>query len=309
MRAPEHRLLPGIIAAALGTSAWAQQNPGLTTQPSGRTLTEPDTPPAEQPVDLSRPERKPPILEVRTEEQAFFEAATRGEAWAQTRLGKLYVESPDDPVRLQLGLELLNAAAAAGIADAFFELAKMALAGRGIERSPSTAFGYMKQAAELGLPDAEYELASMYSEGRGTAKDPVAALLWARKAAANSHPKAAVAVGAIMLQSQNRATQTEGLEMINRAVASGDKEAALALATAYARGDQCVLKDEKRAEELLKPHADKGDAESQFALASLYQFGDSFAARRDEAQVWLQRAADQGHPRALEILGSESEER
>ena len=66
-----------------------------------------------------------------------------------------------------------------------------------------------------------------------------------------------------------------------------------------------MLKDEKLAEELLKPQADKGDAESQFALASLYQFGETFAARRDEAQVWLQRAADQGHPKALEILRGE----
>jgi TPR repeat protein len=39
-------------------------------------------------------------------------------------------------------------------------------------------------------------------------------------------------------------------------------------------------------------------------LASLYKFGDTFAARRDEAQMWLQRAADQGQPKALEILQS-----
>ena len=235
MRTLGHRLLPGVIAGAMGASAWAQQNPGLTTQPSGRSLAEPDAPPAEQPVDLSRPEPEPPVFELTAEEQRHSEAAEKGNPWAQAQLGTVYVKSPQDPVRLQLGLELLNAAATAGIADAFFELAKMALAGRGMERSPSTAFDYMKQAAELGLPDAEYELASMYSDGRGTAKDPAAALQWARKAAANSHPKAAVAVGMIMLHSKDTATQTEGLEMINRAVALGNKEAILALATAYAQ--------------------------------------------------------------------------
>jgi TPR repeat protein len=59
---------------------------------------------------------------------------------------------------------------------------------------------------------------------------------------------------------------------------------------------------------LLKPAAERGDADCQMTLASLYKFGDTFATRRDEAQVWLKRAADQGHPKALEILRSESEE-
>jgi len=298
-----------LLVLMLGaSSSLAQLSPGVSAKPSGRTLDEPDAAPAEQSVDLSRAQPQPATLALTAEEQQFYESAQRGNSWAQARLGTLYVKSPDDPIRLRLGLELLNTAAAAGSADAFFELAKMALAGRGMERSPSTAFGHMKQAAELGLPDAEYELASMYSEGRGTAKDPVAALEWARKAAASSHPKATVAVGMIMLQSDDTATQSKGLQMVNQAATSGNKEAGLALAAAYARGDQGVAKDEKRAEELLEPHALAGDAECQFALASLYQFGDTFAARRDEAQVWLQRAADQGHPKAMEILRSESEE-
>jgi TPR repeat protein len=79
------------------------------------------------------------------------------------------------------------------------------------------------------------------------------------------------------------------------------------LATAYGRGSLGMPKDETKAEALLKPAAERGNADCQMTLASLYKFGDSFAARRDEAQVWLQRAADQGHPKALEIFRSEQE--
>ncbi len=96
---------------------------------------------------------------------------------------------------------------------------------------------------------------------------------------------------------------------MNRAIESGHAEATLMLATAYGRGSRGMPKDEAKAEALLTPGAERGDADCQFALASLYKFGDTFAARRGEAQVWLQRAADQGHPKALEILSLESGER
>jgi TPR repeat protein len=97
--------------------------------------------------------------------------------------------------------------------------------------------------------------------------------------------------------------------LMNRAVESEHIQATLMLATAYGRGERGLQKDETKAEALLKPAAERGDADCQFVLASLYKFGDTFAARRDEAQIWLQRAADQGHPKAVEILRSESEER
>jgi TPR repeat protein len=248
-------------------------------------------------------------IELTDEEKKFSEAAAGGNTWAQARLGTIYVNSPSDPIRLKLGLELLNTAASQGSPDALFELAKMALAGRGVERSPTAAFDFMRRAAESGLPDAEYELASMYSEGRGTAKDPVAALKWARKAAANSHPKAMAAIGSTMLQSPDPATRSEGLGMLTQAADGGNKDAAMSLGTAYAKGEGGLPKDEIAAEALLKKHAEAGDAEFQFVLASLYNFGEVFAARRGEAHLWLKRAADQGHAKALEILRSESAER
>jgi len=92
---------------------------------------------------------------------------------------------------------------------------------------------------------------------------------------------------------------------MNRAIESGHIRATLMLATAYGRGENGLPKDEAKAEALLKPAAERGDADCQVALASLYKFGESFADRQDEVQVWLQRAADQGHPNALEILQSE----
>jgi TPR repeat protein len=304
MRTLGHRVLRGVIAAALGTSAWAQQNPGLTTQPSGRTLAEPDAPPAEQPVDLSRPERRPPTLEVTTEEQAFFEAATRGEAWAQTRLGKLYVESPGDEQRLGQGVTLLQQAAAQNDPEAIYLLASVTAAGHGVAPSDYDAFEQMKRAAELGWREAQFALGTMYFAGRGTGQDEAAALESFRQAANQGHTEAMFSAGRILLSKSDPEQRREGLGLMGRAIDNGHIEATLMLATAYGRGSNGMPKDESQADAILQPGAERGNADCQFALASLYKFGDSFAARRDEAQMWLQRAADQGHPKALEVLRS-----
>ena len=282
----------------------AQTDPGLSTKPAGVTVSGERLAPEKAPVDLSRPEPEAMDFFATEEEKEFLRAAADGQVWAQARLGIIYVNTPDDNARMELGRGMLEQAASQDSPDALFELAKMALAGRGMERSPSEAFDYMRRAAELGLPEAQYELASMYSDGRGTMTDPAAALQWAEEAASQSHPVAVVSIGRIKMQSPDPAARAEGLAMLERAMKEGNKGARLALAAAYARGEQGVSKDEEMAEQLLKPLAEEGDADAQFALASLYQFGEDYSSRRDEAQLWLKRAAGQGHGEAAKILDS-----
>jgi uncharacterized protein len=309
MRLLGHCVLPGVIAAALGASAWAQQNPGLTTQPSGRSLAEPAAPAAEQPVDLSRPEPEPVSLDTGADEEAIFAAAMAGESWAQTKLGKIYITTPDDELRRKRGVELLERAAEQDDAEAVYLLATLSAAGVGKEQSDVDAFEQMKRAADLGFSDAQFALGTMYFAGNGTAQNEAAAVEAFRRAAQGGHREAMFSGGRILLSKTDPETRAEGLALMNRAIENGHIEATLMLSTAYGRGSMGLPKDEAKAEALLKPAAERGDANCQMTLASLYKFGDTFAARREEAQVWLQRAADQGHPKALEILRAESEGR
>jgi TPR repeat protein len=232
----------------------------------------------------------------------FADAASRGEAWAQTKLGKIYVAAAGDPERQRRGVELLQQAGKQNDAEAFYILASLSAAGIGVEPSNVTAFEQMKRAADLGFAEAQFALGSMYLEGIGTVKDRSAALASFRKAADGGNKEAMFAAGDLMLSQPDPEMRTEGLALINRAIESGHIWATLVLATAYGRGSNGLPKDEAKAEALLRPPAERGDADCQMVLASLYKFGDSFAPRRDEAQVWLQRAADQGQPKALEIL-------
>jgi TPR repeat protein len=302
-------LLTALVAGALGSSLPAQQNPGLSAQPSGRTLSEPTAPPVERLVDLSRAQPESVSLNLTSEEEDFFAPAMRGEAWAQTRLGKIYVTSSGDEVRAQQGLDLIRSAAEQNDAEAIYLLATMTAAGAGLEPSDVDAFEQMQRAADLGFVDAQFALGTMYFSGRGTAQDEAASLNWLQKAAASGHREAMFTAARIMLAQPDPDVRSEGLGLMNRVIESGHTGATLMLATAYGRGSLGIQKDEARAEALLMPAAERGDPDCQFVLAALYKFGDTFAARRDEARVWLQRAADQGHPKALEILSLESGER
>jgi TPR repeat protein len=292
-----------ILALALATTMAGPRDPGVTAKPSGRTLGDPDAMPLEQP-DFSRPERQQMTAEPTNAESDYFEAAMRGEAWAQTKLGKIYVAA-DDPERQRRGVELLQQAGKQNDAEAFYVLASLSAAGVGVEQSDVEAFLQMKRAADLGFAEAQFALGTMYFEGTGTAPDQVAALASFRRAADGGNKEAMFTAARLLLTQPDAEMRGEGLALMNRAIENGHIQATLMLATAYGRGENDLPKDEARAEALLKPWAEKGNADCQFVLAALYKFGNSFIHRRNEAYVWMQRAADQGHTDALRILDSE----
>ena len=282
----------------------AQTDPGLSTKPAGVTLSGQRLAPEKAPVDLSRPEpRQIERLSTRLESE-YAEAAARGEAWAQTKLGKAYVTNLEDTQLQQRGVELLRQAAEQDDAEAIYLLATVTAAGVGVEQSSVEAFIQMKRAAELGNADAQFALGTIYFDGIGTFQNEAASIDSFRRAAEGGHREAMFTAGRILLSKPDPESKAEGLAMMNRAIESGHIEATLMLATAYGRGSKGLPKDEAKAEVLLKRAAERGDPDCQMALASLYKFGDTFGPRRDEALVWLQRAADQEHAEALEILQS-----
>lgn len=295
-----------LLIACLGASlagAWAEDNPGIPAEPAGWSLGRP-APSATPTPSLKRVVQAPPADTIQpTEEEAPYIAPAReGQTWAQTRLGVLYASAHNDPARWKRGAELLCQAADKNDTEALCTLSGMAAEGRGMQASEREAFGYMERAAKLGLPEAQRTLALMYAEGRGTPKDPSAATGWARRAAEAGDAEAMFFLGKAMLGSADQGTHEQGLAWMHKAVARGQAAAALMLGTAYGRGEMGLAKDEVKAEAALKPSAEKGDADCQMALAGLYRFGETFPAKRAEAYIWLKRAADSGHPRAIEVL-------
>ena len=299
-----HRAIPAgtLLALAVATTT---ADPGVTSKPSGRTLSGPASAPLERPVDLSRPQGRQDQVSATASRPDDVEAALRGEAWAQTKLGKTYVTEARDAESLRQGVDYLQRAAEQNDAEAIYLLATMTAAGSGVPQSDVEAFLQMKRAADLGFAEAQFALGTMYFEGTGTAPDQVAALASFRRAADGGNKEAMFTAARLLLTQPDAEMRGEGLALMNRAIENGHIQATLMLATAYGRGENDLPKDEARAEALLKPWAEKGNADCQFVLAALYKFGNSFIHRRNEAYVWMQRAADQGHADALRILDSE----
>ena len=299
-----HRAIPAgtLLALAVATTT---ADPGVTSKLSGRTLSGPASAPLERPVDLSRPQVRQDQVSATASRPDDVEAALRGEAWAQTKLGKTYVTEARDAESLRQGVDYLQRAAEQNDAEAIYLLATMTAAGSGVPQSDVEAFLQMKRAADLGFAEAQFALGTMYFEGTGTAPDQVAALASFRRAADGGIKEAMFTAARLLLTQPDAEMRAEGLALMNRAIENGHIQATLMLATAYGRGENDLPKDEARAEALLKPWAEKGNADCQFVLAALYKFGNSFIHRRNEAYVWMQRAADQGHADALRILDSE----
>jgi hypothetical protein len=279
----------------------AQQNPGLSARPSGQTLEGPAA--EEQLIDLSRPERQQTSLTPTTAESEYFEAAMRGEAWAQTKLGKIYMAAADDPQRLELGINLLRAAAEQSDADALLSLSSLSESGTGMTQSQFDSFQYCAEAAELGLAEAQHRLAAMYAEGRGTTVDSDAAIIWYRRAATQGYAPAKYSLALALLSSLREGERSaEALQWLESAAKDGQREAIFFLAGATAHGDFGLVKDEKKAAEMALPMAEAGDVEFQFALATLFLKGDTFSDRRADGRRWLERAAASGHAGAQQML-------
>lgn len=280
-------------------------HPGLLPKPAGRMLGERDAAWSDERfADFTAPVPLRSALGGSSAEEEFIAAADAGQAWAQTRLGITYARAPDDTILWEKAVRLFELAAAQGEAEALYELSGMAAAGRGMVASDVTAFNYMQRAAGSGLADAQYQLASMLKEGRGTVPDQAAALDWGRRAAEQGHERAQFSLGCLLVESDDAATKQEGLRWLDTAADAGGRQATLFLATALARGEYALAKDEVRSEQLLKPLAEKEDAEAQFVIAWLYMFGEQFGAQRGDARLWLEKAAANGHPQAASALAS-----
>lgn len=288
--------------------ALAQKHPGLSTRPAGKSLASTNATMTAPVPELRRDSVELPsdaAIRPTPEEEQYLEEVKNGHTWAMTRLGVIYARADNDPKRWSAAVTLLEKAGAQKDAEALFQLAMMARAGRGMPASDTAAFDYCWRAAELGMPEAQYELASMYAQGLGSVKDLEAAEVWWRKAAGQGSAQAMYSLGKLLLSSGVSTRRDEGLDWMNRAASGGHRLAILELATAYGRGINGLPKDEAKAEALLKPGAEQGDPDCQLALAGLYRFGDTFADRREIAFEWLRRAAKAGQPRAIQILEGE----
>lgn len=92
----------------------------------------------------------------------------------------------------------------------------------------------------------------------------------------------------------------DDVQLLTDAAAEGDPESAYLLAMAYMQGDKGIDRDEQTGMKFLVQSAENG---YQFAM---YDLGLLLSADSDsvseEGVIWLQKAAEQGHPPAMYVI-------
>lgn len=243
---------------------------------------------------------------------------------AESRFAQAQTLLQAAPPYYAAALPLLARAAAAGHAEAAFQLAGCYFYGHGITANRQTAVSLLQQAADAGHHHARYNLLQL-SEADGTPVKPLlsaytrlaetgflpaqlrlmqyfgdhkhpAALHWAEKAAAQHHPAAQYSL-ARHHQHAPRPDPARAHRLYQQAAAQGLAEAHWQLGNQYRHG-QAVEKDHAKAVKHLHQAASDGLIAAQTALAELLQQQGEHAA----ALTWFQTAAAHHDPDAHAAL-------
>ena len=104
--------------------------------------------------------------------------ADRGDAVAQTALGKMYADGRGVPQDFTLAQRWFQLAATQGNADAEYDFGLMYANGDGVAQDYAEAVRWYRLAADQGQSDAQNSLGVRYKRGQGVAQDYVQAYKW-----------------------------------------------------------------------------------------------------------------------------------
>jgi TPR repeat protein len=214
-------------------------------------------------------------------------AADQGEADAENDLGVMYRMGEGVPQDKEEAVRWYKKAARQGNSKAMFNLGASYYNGDGVQIDDVASYGWFLLAQEAGNPAADEALrraasereagrdsafvkvAEMYETGDDLSKNPDQALKWYRKAADAGGAKASVTVAKLLLSAGRSLTPEEGAEV------------------------------RQRCEDAAKRNFSPG----AYCMVLIYKQGLGTPKDEVEAQKWLGRAAELGHPQAALELG------
>ena len=132
---------------------------------------------------------------------------------------------------------------------------------------PNTAIEVIQASAQQGDADAQYELGSIYQSGAGVARNAAQAEQWLNKAANQGHAKAQYALAMLYRGSDSPEALQRSITWQQKAAQSGYAEAQYGLGLLYANG-QYVEQDPAQAQRWFQKAASQGHVSAKLALLS-----------------------------------------
>ena len=231
------------------------------------------------------------------------QAANRGVAEAQRRLGLLYYEGRGLGRDLALATKWLQLASDQGDAEAQHGLA-CCLEGRKHASWKSALFWYRK-AAEQGHVESQRKIGNHLLSGDHTRKNVGEAVNWYRKAAERSDARAQFALGELYEHGANEIVEQSDIEAMRWYRKAADQhlpEAQYAMGCCLEEG-RGVRRNNSEAAWWYLLAAKQGLANAQFRLANMTEEGKGAARSVKDAAKWYRKAAEQGMMEAQYALG------
>jgi len=222
-------------------------------------------------------------------------AAEAGSADGQALLAYILTNGPPSLRDPDAALRWYRQSANGGCAQGHLGYA-LALAGRASDAATKAEMcRHLERAADADLATAMFLLAHLKEHGEVIPKDLNGAIALYRKAAMRHHLASQSRLGALLSSNQGAPdATTEGEEWLHRAALGGDVHAQVLLAQTYLERHQSP----PDAVRWFKTAAEAGHAYAARCLSALYCAGTDDPRDQEEAQHWLQRAAELGDPRA-----------
>ena len=192
----------------------------------------------------------------------------------------------------------VRSAAARGVPAAQVRLGRMLLEGTGVARDPAQAFASFTRAAASGDADAHNMLGRCHEQGWGTAVDLRKAAECYAAAAVSGHAWGEYNLGNLLFEGRGvRRDRGEALYWYGRAARRGHARAMNLLARCREEGWGCSP-DPAQAALWYRRSAEAGYYRAQFNYALLLLQGGA----RQEARLWLERAAQSADPSLCERI-------
>ena len=234
-------------------------------------------------------------LNVGRAKSLLLKAADKGISAAFVLLGELEAASGDE----NAAVEFIRNAAALGEPEGLFLMGNIHATGLGeVPKNEKKAIELWEIAAERGHTKSFVFLGAVFFNGVGVDRDQVKGVEFWRKGHEVGDPESSFMLGKTYREGQGGLVKDnrKALELIQHAADNGLSSALLELSRAHLEGFGGLNIDERQALGYLKRAAQKGNVEAMVELADAYVDGDlGVGIDEKSAAFWFQRAAACGY--------------
>lgn len=242
----------------------------------------------------------------------FQTAANLGNACAQCELGTFFRKGVA-PCQKDLvkAYYWYKKSAEQGNAEGLFFLSMAYKKGDGVSRNAINAEYYNKISAMLGDEKAQYSEGLGYvrgilnlDTGRSIEKDTIKAYGWFMKSAEQGYHPAQYKIGQFWETGTPPCEKNleKALEWYQKAVQNGSLQAIFSIGQIYSYGIDETNPDDAMANTFFLIAAHRGHVQSMYKIGINLYYGKGILQDKEEAKVWLSRAAEEHNKKACEFI-------